>query len=118
MNYGELKQQVANWYHRTDLDDQMQQFAQNITEDLQRRLGLELQVLIADEDTNTILDHNGSIYLDGCLREAAAYTHDGAGEQTYDARYQRGIRDLNINYRGSEWDTTPPVMTPYEPEAT
>ena len=108
---------MARWYHRTDLDDEMQQFAQNVTDDLNARFGLDLQVLVADDDTNIILDNNENIYLYGCLREAANYTHDGAGSAKYDQEYEKRIRRLNITYKGSEWNTEPPVIKPYTPES-
>ena len=117
MNYGELKTHIAQWYHRTDLSGQMDTFSSNITQNLNKRFGLGLQVLVADTDTNIILDKNSAIYLKGCLAEAAEYTHDREGELGYRQEYERLISDLDINYRGSEWDTTPPQMTPYEPEA-
>lgn len=110
MNYGELKTQIAKWAHRTDLGEQIPQLVANTTKRLNRRFGLSLGPLVADTDTNIILDNNEDIYLYGGLQEQAAYVHNAGAVQEYKRLYQAEIRQLNINYAGTEWDTTPLVM--------
>lgn len=114
MNYGELKTAIAQWAHRTDLGDQMGIFAQNVTERLNQRFGLNMGPLVADTDTNIVLENNGNVYLYGTLREQATYTHNAVAAQAYESLYQVSIADYNINYAGDEWDTDTLVMTPTE----
>lgn len=113
MNYGELKAAVSEWAHRTDIADQLDLFAANVSEKLDERLGTTTGPLIADSDTNDILEHHGNIYLNGMLAEEAEYTHELSALQAYTGLFDRAVDNLNINYRGDEWDTTPPAMEPY-----
>ena len=117
MNYGELKAAVAKWSHRSDLDAEMGTFIQNVSEDLGRRFGVMPAPLIADTDTNSLLTTHSKIYLYGCLREVGAYTHNVQAVQAYEALYEGQVSEMNINYRGLDWDACcSPVMAPVECE--
>ena len=110
MNYGELKATAQAWQHRTDLADQIALCVANVTSRLQVRLGITLDVLDNDIDTNIILDKNPQVYLYGTSRELAIYTHDAVATQAYEALYQDEVNRLNITYNGTEWDNTTPAM--------
>ena len=110
MNYGELKAAIPRWTHRSDQSDLIPQFAANVTQALNRRFGITLTDLVADTDTNIILDKNSDVYLYGVLREAAAQSRNGMAVQSFQALYDRAIIDLNINYNGAEWDNEPLKM--------
>lgn len=111
MNFGEIKAQIKDYSHRTDIDALIPDMVWTVTQRLLTRLGeLNLQVLVADSDTNIILDKNSQIYLYGSLREVAIYAEDDRNVEKFEGLYQKEIAQLNINYDGEEWDNTVPVI--------
>jgi len=116
MNYGELKAQVEAWSQRSDLGPKMGEFVQNASQRLGRRFGVMPAPLVADSDTNSLLTTHSNLYLYATLREQAAYTHNVEAVQAYEMLYQTEVSDMNINYRGLDWDSCDsPVMTPVVP---
>lgn len=113
-NFSTLKQAVMEYSHRTDIENQLQGFANSVSQALDRRFGTDTPILVNDTDSNDYLAHNPDLYLYGCLREVGVYTHDQEMIAGADSLYQQCVRDMNINYSGTEWDTTPPVMEPYD----
>ena len=116
MNYGELKSQIATWAHRNDFTAVIPSFVEQVTQRLNRRFGITLTPLVNDVDTNLILDNNPTLYLYGCLRQGAIYTHDQPATEAYNALYNIEVDRMNITYAAEEWNTTPPVVEPYESE--
>jgi len=111
MNYGELKEQAAKYAHRTDLNDQMDVFVRLLSERLGRRFGVMPAPLIADTDTNSLLNTHSGVYLYGVLKEIAIFTHNIDAMDAHERDYQREVSELNINYRGLDWDACcSPVM--------
>ena len=116
MNYGEIQVQVQEWAHRTDLAGAVGPAINDVTKELNARFGLELGPLVADTDTNIILEYNSDLYKWGGLAQMAGYTHNLPAFREYTGKYEQRIKDMNINYRGTEWDTDSPFMAP-APEA-
>ena len=114
MNYLTLKQTITAYSHRSDLTAHLDQMVANVSDELDRRLGTTTGPLIADTDTNDMLTHNADIYLYGSLKQVGVFTHNVQAVQAYDVLYEQAISNLNINYAGDEWNTEPPVITPYE----
>lgn len=119
MNYGEIKAQIDQWTHRSDLTAEVPQFIYNVSQRLGRRLGVMPSPLIADTDTNSILTTHPLLYLYGSLREVGIFTENVDMVQAYEMLYQAEVKELNINYRGLDWDAcpSPAVMTSKEQEA-
>ena len=110
MNYGEIKGAIQQWAHRTDLVSQAPLFVQNVQDRLQVRLGITLDQLVIDTDTDIILANNPQVYLYGGLREISVYTNDAVATQAYEQLYDMEVSRLNITYNGTEWDNTTPAM--------
>ena len=103
---GDIKNQIIQWSHRTDLTSLADQFIDNVTTRLNRRLGITLAPMVNANESNIIAEHNPDIYLYGALREMAIYTSDNTATQTYDGLYQQAVDRLNITYNGAEWDNS------------
>ena len=114
---GQLQTQIQQWAHRTDLSGVVDQFIDNVTERLNRRLGITLDPMNGLNDTNLVSQANPSIYLYGALREFAIYTADLPAEREYEMLYQREVDQLNINYNGDEWDNETPYIRSEEEQA-
>jgi len=113
MNYGQLKQAVKDWSHRSDLDAHHATFVSNVSQRLGRRFGQLPAPLVVDTDSNSLLTTHPNIYLYGCLREVGIYTHNVEAVQAYETLYQNEVNEMNINYRGLDWDACcSPKMEP------
>ena len=67
--------------------------------------------LVSDTDSNSLLETHANIYLYGCLREQAIFTHNVEAVAAYEKLYQTEIKNMNVNYRGLDWDACcPPVV--------
>ncbi len=111
MNYGELKKQIIDLSHRTDLEDEVPLFIQRCGERLGRRFGFMPTPLVADTDTNSILTTHSSLYLYGSLREVHVYTNYADGITAFETLFQLEVENMNINYKGLDWVAcSPPVM--------
>ena len=120
MNFGELKIQVKQLSHRSDLDEVIPQFVASVSQRLGRRFGVMPAPLVADTDTNSLLTTHSLIYLYGCLREVGVFTENVDMVRGYETLYQGEVRELNINYRGLDWDAceSPAMLSESEREAT
>ena len=111
MNYGEIKAQIKEWSHRTDLDQKIPEFINNTSQRLGRRFGVMPYPLVLDTDTNSLLKVHSNLYLYGALREMMVFTENAPGAQAYEFLYQGEVKEMNINYRGLDWAACPgPVM--------
>ena len=118
MNYAEIKAEIPRWTHRTDQADDIPQFIENVTKHINRRLGTSYGPLIADDDTNDILDNHPDIYLYGALRESAIMVHNAEATARYEGLFYQAINDLNVNFTQGEWGVPPLQITIYEPEVS
>lgn len=111
MNYGELKAQIESWSHRTDLEEKIPEFIQNAGQRIGRRFGVMPFPMVLDTDTNSVLDVHSDLYLYASLREMMIFTENAPAAQAYETLYQAEVKQMNINYRGLDWDACDgPVM--------
>jgi len=119
MNYGELKQQVADWAHRSDASylAQMDNFKDAVEERLRERTGYQVVRLILNSDTNDVLTNNQLVYIYGMLEEGALYTQDGESAATYREKWNDTVNRLNITENATNWagSTPPGKVAPYIP---
>lgn len=108
MKKGDLKAQVIKWSHRTDLDDEMDEFIENVSQRLGRRFGVMPARLVADSDTNSLLTTHSRIYMLGCQVEVSIFTHDANAASVYESMFQEEISQMNINYQDLDWAACPP----------
>jgi len=113
MNYKQLKEAIVSWTHRSDLNGDISTFVANTTVRLNDRFGVSLGPLIADDDTNVLLEEHAVLYLYGSLREQAIWSHNLVASQAYEALYQQAVSDMNINVTDEDWYVGPPAMEPY-----
>ena len=107
---GQVRTQIAQWMHRSDLSGNVDEFIDNVTTRLQRRLGISLDPMNGLNDTNMISMYNPDVYLYGALREAAIFTGDRDATADYNGLYEKEIVNLNINYNGDEWENSVPYV--------
>lgn len=119
MNLRELEQAIRDWSHRSDLDPHISTFISNVSQRLGRRFGYMPSPLVVETDSNSLLTTHPNIYLYGCLREAGIFTHNAEAVRVYEGLYQEEVKQMNLNYRGLDWDACcPPVMAPIDCDET
>ena len=107
MNRAEIQNQIIAFSHRSDLTDSVGQFIDNVTQRLNRRLGITLDPMLDNNGTNIIAEVNSAIYLYGGLREMSIFTADATSAQAYQILFDQEVNNLNVKYNGAEWDNEP-----------
>lgn len=102
MTYLELITQLAQIAHRGDLSAQMYNFVQAATEQINRRLTLELVPLVADADTNDILTKWPLLYQYAGMAALYEFTNDGDNVTFYLQRFWDECDSQNITAPGTE----------------
>lgn len=125
MNYGELKTRVAQVLHRTDLTVNMVDFMHDATERINARFGTAFADLVADTDTNAVLEAPStaplqptasSLYLFGMLESAYLFLNDGENQATYGQRFDAAANQVSMAGKIPELDPytvagVPPAIT-------
>ena len=101
MNRAEVRNQVVQWSHRSDLVGAVDGFIDNVTSRLNLRLKMDL-TLTGNAAENVISIYYPMVYLYGSLRELSIYTADQPATATYEQLYQDEVSRLKITSGNDE----------------
>ena len=113
----ELKTWLVNISHRSDLGPVLQQFVADATALISLRFNLTLAPLVADTDTDPVLDRHPLIYQYAAARALYEFTNNGENATYYGDRWN-ALADAvnvtnpdNVELQPAEWATEPPVIS-------
>lgn len=87
---GDLKDELANYSHRSDLSARFPTFIQLAEKDINRELLTDYSLNDgADTASNELLQNAPDLYLFGALIHLAIYTHDAEKQGEWGALYTR-----------------------------
>lgn len=108
MDFTGLSAEVLGISHRSDLADQVDNFALHATERINRRLGLSLTSPASGTDTNDILTNWPLLYIYATLAALYEFINEGDNVRYYNGRFVEEIDAQNITSTAA---TTTPVIT-------
>ena len=113
----DLKNWLVRISHRSDLGPQLQQFIADATALINLRFNLALAPLLADTDTNPVLDLHPLLYQYAAARALYEFTINGENA-TYSGDRWNALADAvnvtnpdNVELQNPDWPTSPPVIT-------
>ncbi len=113
MTYDQLASRVAAVIHRQDLASLMPSWAQDATDRINRRFGLQLAAPDNSMTSNAVLSGWGDLYLFACLVSAYEHLSNPGQAQYYEQRFMAEADRQNITAASSATDpytTEPPVI--------
>lgn len=91
-NFGELKDEIESYLHRSDLTARIENWIQLVEADVNRILGADFSLHDgSDAATNWLLESAPDVYLFGALLHAAIWSDDDERIAKYAPIYQRAL---------------------------
>lgn len=91
-NFGELKDEIESYLHRSDLTARIENWIQLVEADVNRILGADFSLHDgSDAATNWLLESAPDVYLFGALLHAATWSDDDERIAKYAPLYQRAL---------------------------
>ena len=112
----QLKTWLAQLSHRSDLAPVLQSFVDDSTALINLRFNLALAPLVADTDTNPVLDLHPLLYQYAGARSLYEFTNNGENATYYGERWNALASAVNVTnpdnveLQPAEWATEPPVI--------
>jgi len=116
MNNLELKTWLAQISHRSDLSAVLPNFIADATALINLRFNLTLAPLVADTDTNSVLDLHPLLYQYAGARSLYEFTNNGENATYYGERWNALANAVNVTnpanaeLQDPDWATTPPAI--------
>lgn len=111
MNYLELRTKIVDQAHRKDMNARVPGFIEDARTRINLRLGLALEPLVADTDTNEILADWWPLYFYAAMVALYEFIIEMETATYFDNRYQEYLASYYITRAGQESLT----ITPEEP---
>lgn len=113
----DLKNWIVSISHRSDLGPVLQRFIADATALINLRFNLALAPLLADTDTNPVLELHPLLYQYAAARALYEFTNNGENATYYGDRWN-ALADAvnvtnpdNVELQNPDWATEPPVIT-------
>jgi len=112
----QLKTWVAQLSHRNDLSTVLPNFVAEATALINMRFNLALAPLVADTDTNPVLDKHPLLYQYAAARALYEFTNNGENATYYGDRWNALAAAVNVTnpdnaeLQNPDWATTPPAI--------